>query len=767
MKILLCILSLFLLRLRAGVLVFLALVSASASQAADAPTGEKIYRERCAVCHGAHGEGTPKGYPKPLAGSRSVAQLTRLISKTMPEDDPGTCVGKEAEKVAAYIYDAFYSRAAQARNAPPRLELARLTVNQYRNVMIDLIGSFREPAKYDDERGLEAEYFNSPRPGRGKPVLSRRDAEVRFKFGEASPDPKIQPKEFAIRWRGSVLAPETGEYEFILRTDNGARLWVNDPTKPLIDAWVRSGSDSQYRASIRLLGGRAYPLRLECFKSARDKSAGITLAWKVPQLAEDVIPRRHLSPRTAPELFVLTTPFPPDDRSTGYERGTSISSAWVQATRDASLETAAYIAAHLSELAGAGDSGSERAKKVREFCRRFVERAFRRPLSEELVKQYVDRPLAGGADLETAVKRVVLLALNSPRFLYPEVGQKLDGYTIASRLSLRLWDSLPDRALLEAAAAGKLATPTQVAGQAERMLADPRAHAKLRSFFLQWVKVDPPPDLSKNRAHFPGFDQLIAADLRTSLDLFLDDVLWSKASDFRQLLLADYLFLNGRLGRFYGLGLPADAPFQKVPLEAAQRAGILTHPYLMATFAYTESSSPIHRGVFLARSILGQGLRPPPEAVAPLPPDLRPELTTRERVLLQTQPQACQSCHGVINPLGFAMEHFDAVGRFRSKEKGRPIDSSGAYQTRSGQLVKFAGVPDLAKFLAQSDEVHEAIVEQLFHHLVRQPIRAYGMDRSAELKRCFVASACNLRKLVVEIMTATALKNNHPKEKKS
>jgi hypothetical protein len=752
------------LRLWGGVVACLSILAAVLR--AEEPAGEKIYRERCAVCHGAHGEGTPKGFPKPLAGSRSVAQLTRLISKTMPEDDPGTCVGEDAQKVAAYIYDAFYSRAAQARNAPPRLELARLTVNQYRNVVADLIGSFRESAKPEEEHGLEAEYFNSPRPGRGKPVLARRDPEVRFKFGEASPDQKIQPKEFAIRWRGSVLAPETGEYEFILRTDNGARLWVNDPSKPLIDAWVRSGSDSEYRASIRLLGGRAYPLRLECFKSARDKTAGITLAWKVPQLAEDVIPRRNLSPRSAPELFVLTTPFPPDDRSTGYERGTSVSSAWVQSTRDASLETAAYVAAHLNELAGVGDSGSERQKKVREFCRRFVERAFRLQVSEELIKQYVDRPLAGGNDLEAGVKRVVLLTLNSPRFLYPEIGQ-LDSYTVASRLSLSLWDSLPDRELLDAAATGKLATDTQVAGQTERMLADLRAHTKLRSFFLQWVKVDPPPDLSKNRAHYPGFDQLIAADLRTSLDLFLDDVLWSKTSDFRQLLQADYLFLNGRLARFYGLDVPADAPFQKVTIESAQRAGILTHPYLMATFAYTDSSSPIHRGVFLARSILGLGLRPPPEAVAPLSPELRPELTTRERVLLQTQPQACQSCHGVINPLGFAMEHFDAVGRFRSLEKGRPIDSSGAYQTRSGKTVKFTGVPDLAKFLAQSDEVHEAIVEQLFHHLVRQPIRAYGIERSAELKRSFVANTCNLRKLVVEIMTATAQKNNNPKEKKS
>ena len=120
---------------------------------------------------------------------------------------------------------------------------------------------------------------------------------------------------------------------------------------------------------------------------------------------------------------------------------------------------------------------------------------------------------------------------------------------------------------------------------------------------------------------------------------------------------------------------------------------MLTHPYLMATFAYTGTSSPIHRGVFLTRSVLGVTLRPPPEAFTPLRGDLHPKLTTRERVALQTKPASCQTCHGIINPLGFTLEHFDAVGRFRDKDNGKPIDATGTYQTRSGQTVKFTGVP--------------------------------------------------------------------------
>jgi hypothetical protein len=289
------------------------------------------------------------------------------------------------------------------------------------------------------------------------------------------------------------------------------------------------------------------------------------------------------------------------------------------------------------------------------------------------------------------------------------------------------------------------------------MLPDLRTRAKLRDFLFTWLKVESAPDLSKAPNLFPGFDAGIAAELRTSLELFLDDVVWGQSSDFRQLLLSDDLFMDGRLAKFYGADLPPDAPFQKVPRGPKERAGVLTHPYLLAAFAYTATSSPIHRGVFLARNVLGQSLRPPPEAFTPLAPDLHPQLTTRERVALQTKPQACQGCHHMINPLGFTLENFDAVGRFREAENGKPIDATGGYQTRSGQVVRFAGVRDLAEFLAASPEVHEAFVEQVFHHLVKQPVRAYGPNALADMRQSFEQNGFSVRKLMVEIMATTAL----------
>lgn len=741
----------------------LAFYSAQANKASadDSLTGEQIYRQQCAKCHGAAGDGVLDQYAKPLVGDRPLDDLTKLIAETMPEDDPAACVGPEAEKVAAYVYDSFYSKAAQARRGGPRVELARLTVGQYRNAIADLIAGFSEPGKWDDQRGLNGEYFNSKHFNGDKRVLERRDAVVDFAFGEAGPLPdKIDPKEFSIRWQGSLLAPDSGEYEFTIKTENGARLWLNDSQHPLIDAWVKSGSDVEYRQTIHLLGGRAYPLRLELRKSkdGKETAASMSLIWKRPRRVAEVVPDRFLSPYRFPETLVVQTAFPPDDRSVGYERGSSVSKAWDQATTYGAIEVAGYIVEHLKQLSGCEPDAPDREAKLREFCQRLAERAFRRPLTDEQKAFFVDRHLTGAADLDAAVKRVVLLVLKSPRFLYREAPLSGDAYDVAARISFGLWDSLPDAPLRAAAASGQLRRSDEVAAQAGRMLGDSRARAKLAEFFQQWLKLDQMDELAKDHEVFPQFDAAVAADLRTSLDLFLDDVVWGESSDFRQLLLADYIYLNGRLAPLYGIDRPANAPFEKISFDPAQRAGLLSHPMVLARFAYTANSSPIHRGVFVVRSLLGRQLRPPPEASAPLAPELHPDMTTRERVTLQTSPAACQSCHTMINPLGFSLERYDALGRYRTVEKGKPIDYGGYYQPLVGKKAEFHGARELATFLAGSQETQAAFVEQLFHYYIKQPVRAYGLDRPEQLRQSFAANAFNIRRLLVEIIVASAVK---------
>jgi hypothetical protein len=289
------------------------------------------------------------------------------------------------------------------------------------------------------------------------------------------------------------------------------------------------------------------------------------------------------------------------------------------------------------------------------------------------------------------------------------------------------------------------------------MLNDPRAKAKLRDFLLTWLRADEGRDLMKDAARYPGFDAAIIADLRTSLEITLDETLASPKADFRELLLSNEVFVNERLAKFYGVEPPKEPGFARTTLDPAKRAGVLTHPYLMASFSSTKESSPIHRGVFLARGVLGVALRPPPEAVTPLAPELHPDLTTRERVAMQTKAVNCMSCHAIINPLGFTLEQFDAVGKFRDSDRDKPIDAHGGYQTHDGKTVTVNGARELAKFLAESRDAHEAFAEKLFHHLAQQPVRAYGPTVLADLRNNFAKNEFNIRKLAVDVMASSAL----------
>ena len=489
------------------------------------PNGREIFRKQCAKCHGKNGEGVKGKYDDSLAGDWSLEKLTRYIDKNMPDDAPGKCVGEDAKAVARYINDAFYSREARLRNHPPRVELVRLTNRQYINTVADLIKTFAgTDTPPGTERGLQAVYYNSKGFKQDKKFQERVDRQVNLDFGDGTPDPsRSGTNEFSIQWRGSILAEETGDYEFTAKTPNGVRLWVNDDDATLIDASVASAELSEHSASIRLIGGRIYPMRLEFFKATKDKSASIKLMWKKPHGTKEVIPARNLSPAPVTPTFVLTTPFPPDDSSVGYERGTAVSKAWDEATTYAAIEVSNYVVERLDRLSQSKPSDPDRAAKLENFCNEFVATAFRRPLTDEQRRVFVSMQITGAAKIEDAVKRVVLLTLKSSHFLYLGLENSMpDDFEIAARLSFDLWDSLPSRGLWKRAGQGGLRTREQVTQQATRMLEDPRARAKMQYFLQQWLQMNRVEDFSKDAGLYPGFTPEIIADLRTSLNIFLE-----------------------------------------------------------------------------------------------------------------------------------------------------------------------------------------------------------------------------------------------------
>jgi hypothetical protein len=543
---------------------------------------------------------------------------------------------------------------------------------------------------------------------------------------------------------------------------------------------------NEERASIFLIAGRHYPLRLQFFKTS-EPNAALSLLWKPPHGTLQPIPPHHLSPLGAPastkfhprghsptskeavhlpfgipEILVINTPFPPDDRSIGYERGSTVSKEWEQATTDAAIEAVETIEARLDALADAHPGAADYAAKLQSFALRFAQTAFRRPLDDRnrnfIEKQFTHHPPL------PALKRCLLFTLKSPRFLYPAFRESdqtdhPDPYTTASRLALSMWDSLPDAALLQAAAANQLQTPEQIRSQAQRMLHNPRTKAKLAGFFDHWLELERASSASKDTQAFPQFKDTTLADLRTSLRLFIDQVVWSERSDYRELFQADYLFLNRSLASIYSVQPPtfSDNEFQRVSYPPQQRAGLITHPYLLAAFAYNKTTSPIHRGVFLARNVVGLTLNSPPVAVAFEDAQFDPSFTMREKVTELTKNINCMGCHSTINPLGFSLENYDAIGRWQTHDNHKPVDPKTTLTTDEGHTITLTGARDIVRHVIQGPASHRAFITQLFHHIVKQPVAAYGPDTLEELRQSFVASGFNIQQLLIEITTRSAL----------
>lgn len=762
-------------------------VDVSTAQSISSIDAEAIYQEKCASCHGADGSGNEDEYDEPLWGDLTVTELTRVISETMPEDDPDSCTGEEALEVARYIYEKFYSRsAAQTRGfvAPPRVQLQRLTIARYRNSVADLLAAFSPAGMQQRDfseaaRGLNGIYYQSDGMNKAESEKLRRvDPAIDFDFGNGSPADGISSEQFFVIWNGAFEAPHTGYYEFRISSPNGFKLFINcdpegvhgkhrdDSSKrlqvPLLDGWVSSSEMRELSGRVFLLGGRTYPVRLEFFKY-KEASSSIRLDWKPPHGVWGPLDEQNLVAELVPATFVIDTPFPADDRSDGYERGTSVSSQWLDSISQASVSVADAVVQRLPLFLGNNYANEAGRISAKDFVVRFARRSWRRELSPD-EKLLFESVFEVEEDVDAAIRRAVVMALSSPHFLYTNLPREAGADETASRLALTLWDSIPDGQLLAAAEQSALATEQQLREQAARMLNDPRARAKLSGFFEHWLEIGHR-DFSKDKQLYPDFDEEVIADLRLSLELFVSRVVWSETSDFRELLLADYLLLNPRLRELYpGEGeATAQEPstaFEPIVFESEGRAGVLTHPYLLSAFAYHNNSSPIHRGVFLTRNIMGRSIRPPPEAVAFEESEFAANLTMREKITQLTRGTACMSCHSVINPMGFVLEEFDAVGRLRTIENDQPVDTESDYTAADGTTITIRSAREVAEYAALSPSAHRVFVGQLFQHLTKQNLSAFGPDAEDNLMRSFEQNEFNIRELVIDMALLAASGNN-------
>jgi len=361
----------------------------------------------------------------------------------------------------------------------------------------------------------------------------------------------------------------------------------------------------------------------------------------------------------------------------------------------------------------------------------FAERAYRRPVAPEEVNRFVElvAQLEGdGHSRQDAMKGGYAAILCSPDFVYlRQKPGKLDHFALASRLSYFLWSSMPDEALMEVARAGKLSDPAELERQVERMLQDPKAAAFTRHFPERWLKLHELGRMEPDRKGPYGQYFRVKDFLVPQVDAYFRDVL-ERNGPIHDLIDSDYTFMNKLLGEMIYKQKVVGEHLRKVKLEDQRRGGLLTMPGVMTVTANGVDTSPIVRGVYVLENILGTPPPPPPPDVEPLSPDLRAAKTIKEQMALHRDQQACRSCHQKIDPMGFALESFDPIGRWRDhypkldkKDKQAPPIETAAVLA-NGREVK-----DIVEFKAMLLERESQVV-----HCLTEKMLTYATGRLIE-----------------------------------
>ena len=381
-------------------------------------------------------------------------------------------------------------------------------------------------------------------------------------------------------------------------------------------------------------------------------------------------------------------------------------------------------------------SESQELACATDIFKNIARRAFRRPVTDEDVAGAVTFFKTGRAtysNFEAGIQYGLVAILSSPKFLYraeptprtaaANTNYKISNLELASRLSFFLWSSIPDETLLDLAVKGRLSDPAVLEQQVRRMLVDPRSKSLVTNFAFQWLRVRDLDKIDPDSILFPNFDNGLKTAFRKEMELFVASV-FNEDRNVMDLMNANYTFVNERLAAHYSIPDIRGAYYRKVELTDANRWGLLGKGSVLLVTSYPNRTSSVLRGAYILETITGTPPAAPPpgvEAFKETKEGERPK-TIREIMQVHRDNPICNSCHGVIDPLGFAMESFDAIGEFRTKDRwaGAPIDSTGTLA--DGTPIK--GPDDLRKALTKRPDQ--------FVQTMTQKLMTYGLGRSVE-----------------------------------
>ena len=690
---------------------------------------------------------------------------------------------EESEAFVAHVEAIFEHADRTAKPDPGRITVRRLNKVEYRNTVRDLLGVDFDPTEnfpaddvghgFDNigdvltmspllmERYLEAAeaiatrviLVDPPPPSkryqRGSRLDPRHDdvPDIRFRlldptateawksgpFTTGASYFKMFPDEEILYKATLYVEPDSGPSVAETETDNETPIAEAESQTPVEVALFIQGKALEEVSPPEALA------RLAGVDPAADNRIKILKTFEITSR----------NPKKTQTVEVLVTGIPNIERAgiamvkrTAGEASAKlqIRTLWAEGPLDTRPDTQLEILACTPDI--------PQVEQTREVLTRLLRRGYRRPPTEgeiEQLVQFVGAIQADGAKWEAAIQQAIKVILCSPKFLFRlELDDRpqrpdpypIDEFQLASRLSYFLWSSMPDDALFELAAENRLTDTLEA--QVKRMLADPKATELARHFGSQWLQIQRIATVTPDKERFPTFGRRLRAAMLKETELFVESI-FREDQSVLDLLDADYTFLNKELANHYGIAdtkgnwmyqektVPGGEAikgkeFQRVALQGASRGGILTHASVLTVTSNPTRTSPVKRGRWVLEQVLGSPPPPPPPDV----PELEEEhdavigTTLRERLEQHREDPACANCHAKMDPIGFALENYNAIGAFRTKEGELEIDTTAELPDGTA----FDGIADLKQIL--KDRKHQ------FVRCLTEKMLTYALGRGLE-----------------------------------
>ncbi|RMF37116.1 MAG: DUF1592 domain-containing protein [Planctomycetota bacterium] len=716
-----------------------------------------VLRDHCVDCHsGSQAEAgldlttLEWDLAEPAVFDTWVRIHDRVAGGEMPPPDSSTLDADQRQRAVSGLSEVLRGYQLQQRRTVGRVPARRLTHSQLEATLQDLLGIDIPLARHLPEPPRTGEYSTLAE----LQTLSHFDLENHVRVVELAIDEAMRraltpddrsPQHFTARqiartrtrtrepeyidgaavvWSGrltfygrlpATTAPRDGWYRFrfevsALKKPSGSGVWCT----------VRSGKCVSSAPLMSWVGA---------FEADEEKKTVEMLAW---------LPAGHMLEIRPNDVTLKRARFAGGQAANGEGGGQNVPGLaihWLEMEPVHPVANDALVRKYLfGDLQVVTHRDPSRAKIVCDdpaqaaetLVHAMAQRAWRRPVPASELQPYIDlcrSALQSGASLPDALRVAYTAVLCSPRFMYlQEHPGTLDPLAIASRLSYFICNSMPDEPLWRAAATGELRAddPASIIDHTHRLLQTPRGQQFMSRFASEWLELRDIDFTEPDSRLHPEFDLIVQASMLAETHAFLDELLHRNAP-VHELVTANYTFLNSRLARYYGIrGVQGDA-LQRIELNPdSHRGGILSHGAVLKVTANGTNTSPVLRGVFVARRILGDDIPPPPANVPAIEPDIRGAQTIREQLEKHRQAEQCSSCHKRIDPPGFALENFDAAGKWRDfyplvrsgkVQRGQAIDTS--YTLASGE--HFDGYADFRDLAGQRQQ---DLARNLIQHLL-------------------------------------------------